>query len=194
MPKIFRKDLDWGKQGSTSVISPRPAVFFNYCLITSSSAIEATELVDMDTSSYALRTDSILSLERALTRPLLQNSTAKAALATTTSAAAGVSDIKTWCLVGPWVIILSVLETKGWLGLPWEALATSRLTWCIEIIVAWERLGKASLSWSSHRKSLWDEARANLGPEMFAFAIWANDLVLGLGLEAKGTSGGPFWS
>ena len=27
---------------------------------------------------------------------------------------------------------------------------------------------------------------------MFAFAAWANDLALGLGLEAKGTSGGPF--
>ena len=29
---------------------------------------------------------------------------------------------------------------------------------------------------------------------MFTFAAWANDLVLGLGLEAKGTSGSPFWS
>ena len=29
---------------------------------------------------------------------------------------------------------------------------------------------------------------------MFAFAAWANDLALGLGLEAKGTGGGPFQS
>jgi len=52
-------------------------------------------LVDMDTPSHALRTDSTLSLERALTKPLLQDSTADAALATTISTAAGVSDIKT---------------------------------------------------------------------------------------------------
>ena len=29
---------------------------------------------------------------------------------------------------------------------------------------------------------------------MFAFAAWANDLALGLGLEVKETGGGPFWS
>ena len=50
-------------------------------------------------------------------------------------------------------------------------------------MVAWGRLGNASLSWSNRRKSSWNEAGANLGPEMFAFAAWANDLALGLGLE-----------
>jgi len=49
----------------------------------------------MDTLSHALRTDSTLGLEQALTKPLLQDSTADAALATTISAAAGVSGIKT---------------------------------------------------------------------------------------------------
>ena len=39
-------------------------------------------------------------------------------------------------------------------------------TW---VMVAWGRLGKASLSWSNRKKSSWDEAGANLGPEMFAF-------------------------
>jgi len=57
------------------MLSPSPAVFFNYCLITFSSAAEATELVDMDTPSHALHTDSTLSLEQALTKPLLQDST-----------------------------------------------------------------------------------------------------------------------
>ena len=49
----------------------------------------------MDTPSHALHTDSTLSLERVLTKLLLQDSTADAALSTTTLAAAGVSGIKT---------------------------------------------------------------------------------------------------
>ena len=55
------------------MLSPSPAVFFNHCLITSSSAAEATELVDMDTPSHVLCTDLTLSLERASTKPLLQD-------------------------------------------------------------------------------------------------------------------------
>ena len=77
------------------MLLPRPVVFFNHCLITFSFATEATELVNMDTLFHVLCTDSTLSLEQALTKPLLQDSTTKAALATTTSAAAGVSGIKT---------------------------------------------------------------------------------------------------
>ena len=164
--------------------------------MTSSSATEATELVDMDTPSHALRTDSTLSLEQALTKPLLQDSTTDAALATTISAAAGVSRIKIWHLVDHWAVILSVLETVGQLGLPWETLAIPRLVWYIEIMVTWGRLRKASLSWSNHKKFLWDEAGANLGvcwAILLALAAWANDLALGLGLEAKGTGGSPFW-
>jgi len=72
----------------------------------------------MDTLSHVLHTDSVLSLEQALTKPLLQDSTADAALATTVSAAAGVSSIKTWHLIGPWVIILSVFETVEQLRFP----------------------------------------------------------------------------
>ena len=66
----------------------------------------------------------------------------------------------------------------------------------MEIIVVYGRLEKASLSWNNHKKSLWDEAGANLGVfwvEPLALAAWANDLTLGLGLEAKGTSGGALW-
>jgi len=77
------------------MLLPRLVVFFNHCLITFSFAIEATELVNMDTPFYVLCTDSTLSLERALTKLLLQDLTTKAALATTTSVAAGVSGIKT---------------------------------------------------------------------------------------------------
>jgi len=55
----------------------------------------------MDTPSHILYTDSTLSLEWALTKLLLQNSTADTALATTVSVAASVSKIKTWCLVEP---------------------------------------------------------------------------------------------
>ena len=38
--------------------------------------------------------------------------------ATTISIAAGSSGIKTWYLVGPWVVILSILEIAGQLELP----------------------------------------------------------------------------
>ena len=62
--------------------------FFNYCLITSNSTTEAIELVDMNILSYALCTDSTLSLEWALTKVLLQNLTAKAALVTIISTVA----------------------------------------------------------------------------------------------------------
>ena len=71
--------MDWGKQGSTSMLSPSPVVFFNHCLFISNSAAEATELVDMDILSHALHTDSTLSLEQASTKLLLQDWTAEAA-------------------------------------------------------------------------------------------------------------------
>ena len=50
----------------------RPAVFFNYCLITFSSvADDVIELVDIDIPSYVLYTDLTLSSEQALTKLLL---------------------------------------------------------------------------------------------------------------------------
>jgi len=76
------------------VLLPSPAVFFNYCLITSSSATEATELVDIDTPSHTLRTDLTLSLERASTKPLLQDWTAEAAFVTMSSAATESSETR----------------------------------------------------------------------------------------------------
>ena len=49
----------------------------------------------MNTPSYTLHTDSTLSLEWALTKPLLQDLTTRAALVTTVLAVAGASSIKT---------------------------------------------------------------------------------------------------
>jgi len=65
---------------------PSLVIFFNHYLITSSSAAETTELVDMDIPSHALCTDSTLNLEQASTKPFLQNWTAEAAFVTMSSA------------------------------------------------------------------------------------------------------------
>ena len=54
MLKTFKNNLDWVKQGFILVVLLRLAVFFSYYLITFSSATKATELVDMNTPSYAL--------------------------------------------------------------------------------------------------------------------------------------------
>jgi len=50
--------------------------------MTFSSAIKITELVDIDTLLYTLRTDSTLSLEQASIKLLLQDSAPEAVLAT----------------------------------------------------------------------------------------------------------------
>ena len=71
MSETFKKDLDWGKWGSILITLLRPVVFFSHCLITSSSAIKVRELVDIDTSSYVLWTNSTLSLEWVSTKLLV---------------------------------------------------------------------------------------------------------------------------
>ena len=90
--KSFLKVLGILYQDSKTYLSVTPAQMAEAL---SSSAAETTELVDMDTPSHVLCTDSTLSLEQVLTKPLLQDSTVDAVLATTISAAARASGIKT---------------------------------------------------------------------------------------------------
>ena len=52
---MFKKDLEWGKQDFISVVLLRSVVFFSHCLITSSFAAEAIELVNIDKPFHALQ-------------------------------------------------------------------------------------------------------------------------------------------
>ena len=65
----------------------------------------------------------------------------------------------------------------------------------MEIIIAWRRLENIFLSCNKYRKSLWDEAKANLEAcwVTLAFVAWAKNLTLSLGLEAKGIGEDAIW-